>query len=76
MLQSKALVLLAISNLCRAIAAAQFQDHGVLLRLQNSQLHTGLHAQLAAVLIKLSKLSSVVRLTHVDRNDLAFSCNT
>lgn len=57
--------------LCRAIMAAQFQDHGVLLRLQNSQLCTELHAQFAAVLTKLSKLSSVVRLMHVDRNNLA-----
>lgn len=70
-LQSKALVLLAINNLCRAIVAAQFRVHGVLLRLQNSQLCTELHAQLAAVLTKWSKLSSVVGLTHVDPNNLA-----
>lgn len=61
MLQPKALVLLAISNLCHAIVAAQFQNHEVLLKVQNSQLCAELHAQHPAVLTKLSKFSSVAR---------------
>lgn len=40
------IVLLAINNACHAVVAAQYQDYGVLLRLQNSQLHTEHHAQL------------------------------
>lgn len=40
------IVLLAINNACHAVMAAQFQDYGVLLRLQNSLLHTEHHAQL------------------------------